>query len=63
MYQKYEARGIEMIPNKEFWTTVCCLAVHRPLILYAQDLPGLLRDGVQFTGTKIKGLVSGSSSS
>mmetsp|Transcript_4538 Transcript_4538/g.11222 ORF Transcript_4538/g.11222 Transcript_4538/m.11222 type:complete len:263 (+) Transcript_4538:220-1008(+) len=44
-FQKYEARGIDLIPNLDFW----------------RDLPFLCKDGVMFVVDKVKGLFGGSS--
>ena len=40
MYKVKEARGVEMVPNVEFW----------------RDLPHLIKDGCGFTYNKIMGL-------
>ena len=44
MYKAKEARGVEAIPNIEFW----------------RSLPGLIKDGCVFSWSKITGLCRGS---
>lgn len=37
-YKKYDARGVDMIPNIDFW----------------RELPGLMKDGFNFIVSKVK---------